>query len=177
MKPSHILSIGVVIIAGGILYFVFLNNFSADQPISPTIDGEQSRTMEQTNINGEQSRTITIEDILVGQGAEAKTGNTVSVQYRGTLLNGTQFDSSYDRGEPFSFTIGQGQVIQGWEQGIPGMKKGSDRHGTQYVGVHDGVINRVDRLKHHQPYNDDQKRKHLKYYTARRVSMQNKTPS
>ena len=70
---------------------------------------------------------ITIEDILVGQGTEAKTGNTVSVQYRGTLLNGIQFDSSYDRGEPFSFTIGQGQVIQGWEQGIPGMKKGGKR--------------------------------------------------
>ncbi len=91
--------------------------------------------MEQTN--------ITIEDILIGQGTEAKTGNTVSVQYRGTLLNGIQFDSSYDRGEPFSFTIGQGQVIQGWEQGIPGMKVGGKRkliipsafaYGDQAVG-------------------------------------------
>jgi len=111
MRPSHLLSIGVVMIAGGILYFVFSNNFSEDQLIPPT--------MEQTN--------ITIEDILVGQGTEAKIGNTVSVQYRGTLLNGIQFDSSYDRGEPFSFTIGQGQVIQGWEQGIPGMKVGGKR--------------------------------------------------
>ncbi|MBI2452883.1 MAG: FKBP-type peptidyl-prolyl cis-trans isomerase [Parcubacteria group bacterium] len=123
MKPSHLLSIGVVIIAGGIVYFVFSNNFSPGRQdlLALQTQGNQSisPTMEQTN--------ITIEDILVGQGAEAKTGNTVSVQYRGTLLNGIQFDSSYDRGEPFSFTIGQGQVIRGWEQGIPGMKVGGKR--------------------------------------------------
>lgn len=123
MKPSHILSIGVVIIAGGILYFVFLNNFSAGRQDLLAIQTQKdqliSPTMEQAN--------ITIEDILIGQGTEAKMGSTVSVQYRGTLLNGTQFDSSYDRGEPFSFTIGQGQVIQGWEQGIPGMKVGGKR--------------------------------------------------
>lgn len=70
---------------------------------------------------------LTIEDTLEGTGEEAKTGDTVKVNYKGTLEDGTQFDSSYDRGEPFEFTIGEGNVIQGWEQGIPGMKVGGKR--------------------------------------------------
>ena len=73
------------------------------------------------------SDQLQIQDITLGTGAEAKVGNTVSVHYSGTLLNGTKFDSSYDRNEPFSFTIGQGQVIKGWEQGISGMKVGGKR--------------------------------------------------
>jgi len=70
---------------------------------------------------------LQIQDLKIGTGAEAKSGNTVSVHYLGTLLNGTKFDSSYDRSEPFSFTLGQGRVIAGWEQGIPGMKVGGKR--------------------------------------------------
>ena len=57
----------------------------------------------------------------------AKEGDTVEVHYVGTLEDGTQFDSSRDRGDTFSFTIGEGYVIQGWEQGIPGMKVGGLR--------------------------------------------------
>ncbi|MDO8655575.1 MAG: FKBP-type peptidyl-prolyl cis-trans isomerase [bacterium] len=75
----------------------------------------------------EQPNGLKVEDIVVGTGAEAATGSTVSVHYTGTLLNGTKFDSSLDRGQPFSFTIGAGSVIQGWEQGIPGMKVGGKR--------------------------------------------------
>ena len=71
---------------------------------------------------------LEIEDTKVGTGREAKTGDTVHVQYTGTLMNGTKFDSSYDHGgEPFKFTIGQGQVIKGWDQGVPGMKVGGKR--------------------------------------------------
>lgn len=68
-----------------------------------------------------------IEDLTVGTGEEAKEGDTVEVHYVGTLEDGTQFDSSRDRDETFSFTIGEGYVIQGWEQGIPGMKVGGLR--------------------------------------------------
>ena len=68
-----------------------------------------------------------IEDLTVGTGEEAKEGDTVEVHYVGTLEDGTQFDSSRDRGDTFSFTIGEGYVIQGWEQGIPGMKVGGLR--------------------------------------------------
>lgn len=70
---------------------------------------------------------LVIEDLKVGGGAEAKTGDTVSVHYTGALADGTKFDSSLDRGAPFSFTIGLGYVIQGWDQGIPGMKVGGQR--------------------------------------------------
>lgn len=75
----------------------------------------------------EQVDELTIEDTLVGDGAEAKIGDIVSVHYTGTLLDGTKFDSSVDRGQPFSFTVGEGRVIQGWEQGVPGMKIGGKR--------------------------------------------------
>jgi FKBP-type peptidyl-prolyl cis-trans isomerase len=70
------------------------------------------------------------EDLVVGKGAEAKTGSTVKVHYDGTLKNGTKFDSSHDRGEPFEFTIGKGGVIMGWDKGVPGMKVGGKRRLT-----------------------------------------------
>jgi FKBP-type peptidyl-prolyl cis-trans isomerase len=66
-------------------------------------------------------------DVVVGTGAEATPGKTVSVHYTGTLTNGTKFDSSRDRGTPFDFVLGQGRVIQGWEQGVAGMKVGGQR--------------------------------------------------
>lgn len=65
-------------------------------------------------------------DEKVGDGPEAKTGDKVKVHYTGTLMNGKQFDSSRGK-EPFSFTIGQGQVIKGWDEGVPGMKVGGKR--------------------------------------------------
>jgi FKBP-type peptidyl-prolyl cis-trans isomerase len=66
-------------------------------------------------------------DLVVGKGAEAKTGDNVSVHYTGTLENGEKFDSSKDHGQPFQFKLGAGRVIQGWDQGVPGMKVGGKR--------------------------------------------------
>ena len=67
-------------------------------------------------------------DLKTGTGAEAAQGDKVSVQYVGVLYdNGTQFDSSFDRGQPFSFQLGGGQVIPGWDQGVAGMKVGGRR--------------------------------------------------
>ncbi len=71
--------------------------------------------------------TTQIDDIQVGTGAEAEAGNTVSVHYTGTLTDGTQFDSSRTRGQPFSFKLGVGQVIRGWDIGVAGMKVGGKR--------------------------------------------------
>jgi len=70
---------------------------------------------------------VQIEDIKVGEGAEAKNSSSVTVNYTGTLTDGTKFDSSLDRNQPFTFVLGDGEVIQGWEQGVLGMKVGGKR--------------------------------------------------
>lgn len=62
-----------------------------------------------------------------GTGAKAQAGQSVSVHYTGWLTDGTKFDSSRDRGEPFELTLGQGQVIQGWDEGVAGMQIGEKR--------------------------------------------------
>lgn len=67
------------------------------------------------------------EDIKIGEGKEAQAGKKLTVNYVGTLLDGTKFDSSYDRGQPFTFTLGAGRVIEGWEKGLLGMKVGGKR--------------------------------------------------
>lgn len=67
------------------------------------------------------------EDLLVGDGAQAQPGDTVSVHYTGWLQDGAKFDSSLDRGQPFTFTLGSGQVIQGWDEGVAGMRTGGKR--------------------------------------------------
>ena len=97
--------------------------------------------MDQDEDKGE----LIIEDLVVGQGVEAKEGNVITVNYTGWLENGTQFDSSLspDR-DPLVFTLGAGKVIQGWDQGILGMKVGGKRrltipphlgYGNQAVGA------------------------------------------
>ncbi|MDO8341074.1 peptidylprolyl isomerase [Candidatus Woesebacteria bacterium RIFOXYC1_FULL_31_51] len=89
---------------------------------------------------------LKIEDLVVGTGVEAVSGKSVTVHYTGTLTDGTKFDSSKDRGEPFTFNLGAGEVIKGWDQGVVGMKVGGKRkltipselgYGTQGAG---GVI-------------------------------------
>ncbi len=70
---------------------------------------------------------LQIEELQVGTGAEAKSGQSVSVHYTGTLTNGSKFDSSRDRNEPFDFQLGAGMVIKGWDQGVAGMKVGGRR--------------------------------------------------
>lgn len=92
--------------------------------------------IEQANINNplestESAQTsmneLKIEDIKVGTGTEAVAGKTITVHYTGTLTDGTKFDSSVDRGEPFSFNLGAGEVIEGWDKGVAGMKIGGKR--------------------------------------------------
>jgi peptidylprolyl isomerase len=72
-------------------------------------------------------KSMIIDDIKVGEGEAVVAGDTVSVHYVGTLQDGTEFDNSKKRGEPFQFTVGAGQVIKGWEEGLVGMKVGGQR--------------------------------------------------
>jgi FKBP-type peptidyl-prolyl cis-trans isomerase len=68
-----------------------------------------------------------IEELQIGTGPAAKAGDRVEVHYTGTLTNGSKFDSSRDRGRPFSFALGAGQVIKGWDVGVEGMQVGGRR--------------------------------------------------
>jgi peptidylprolyl isomerase len=77
---------------------------------------------------GEAPAELVIEDVEIGDGAEATAGSTCSMHYVGvSWATGQQFDASWDRGDTFSFRLGQGQVIQGWDQGVAGMKVGGRR--------------------------------------------------
>lgn len=73
------------------------------------------------------SSELIIEDIVVGEGAEAVAGQHVSVHYTGWLTDGRKFDSSKDRNDPFDFPLGAGHVIRGWDEGVQGMKVGGTR--------------------------------------------------
>lgn len=70
---------------------------------------------------------LVIEEVQVGEGVEAVAGNMVSVHYSGFLTDGSKFDSSVDRNEPFDFPLGRGHVIRGWDEGVAGMKVGGKR--------------------------------------------------
>lgn len=73
------------------------------------------------------SAELIIEDLTVGEGAEAQAGQYALVHYTGWLTDGTKFDSSKDRDEPFEFPLGRGRVIKGWDEGVQGMKVGGTR--------------------------------------------------
>ena len=87
-------------------------------------------TSSPTKVNGQPTTTssgLQYWDIAVGTGTTAAPGSTVKVHYTGWLTTGQKFDSSRDRGEPFSFPLGAGQVIKGWDEGVAGMKVGGQR--------------------------------------------------
>lgn len=115
-----VLSIGI---------FVFLNKEGGSLPTD--VNGTNiDLNLEESNTNMdnvEDFEELTITTLQEGSGEEAIIGNTVSVHYAGTLSDGTEFDSSYNRGTPFEFTLGDGMVITGWEEGVKGMKVGEIR--------------------------------------------------
>ncbi|MCJ1883990.1 FKBP-type peptidyl-prolyl cis-trans isomerase [Pseudomonas sp. LA21] len=91
------------------------------------------------------SSELQIEDIVVGDGKAVVKGALITTQYKGTLEDGTVFDSSYDKGRPFQCVIGTGRVIKGWDIGLMGMKVGGKRklfvpahlaYGERQVGAH-----------------------------------------
>jgi peptidylprolyl isomerase len=89
-------------------------------------DQSQNPTGGDTSVNP-QGANLEMKDEVVGTGDQAVAGKKVTVHYTGTLVDGTKFDSSVDRNQPFSFTLGTGEVIAGWDQGVAGMKVGGKR--------------------------------------------------
>lgn len=119
--PIIISVVSVLILAGGVYYLIGNKN-------TTPVDNEINLVEEQEEMNTVQDfDEFTFNTITPGTGAEAVLGNKVSVHYEGTLIDGTKFDSSYDRGTPFEFILGGGEVIQGWEEGVLGMKVGEVR--------------------------------------------------
>src|SRR5438105_2806288 len=104
---------------------------STHQPVAAATAGGSAPVMQDdVEVSGVPQATGTglqVVEILAGTGPEARSGQEVSVHYTGWLTNGTKFDSSRDRGEPFSFGLGRGQVIRGWDEGVAGMKVGGRR--------------------------------------------------
>lgn len=123
-KPTTQQIVIIVIIALAVVLFVFGQRWLV--LLSP--QGQDSYLPGKNDMN---SRTLPsglgVEDVVVGAGAEATAGSILSVHYVGTLVDGTKFDSSRDRGTPFQFMLGVGQVIQGWDEGVLGMKVGGIR--------------------------------------------------
>lgn len=79
---------------------------------------------------GPNGGELVVEDIVVGSGATAVAGDVITVHYLGTFTSGQKFESSYDSGRPYTFRLGAGSVIPGWDQGIVGMKVGGKRRLT-----------------------------------------------
>jgi FKBP-type peptidyl-prolyl cis-trans isomerase len=132
-------SVAVMAVA---LYFVRLESLSivpAAQPAAVSesglrvVDGTQGTNTEEMRqaLEGAVERgriaELVVTDVRYGTGDEVKKGDTVVVNYVGTLENGQEFDNSYKRGQPFSFKVGAGNVIAGWEEGLIGMKQGGQR--------------------------------------------------
>lgn len=109
-----------------ILIIFFAGAWYATNRVPPYAEPETNTNMEPAQ-NQAQATELKITDTVIGTGTEAVAGKKITVHYTGTLLDGTKFDSSVDRGDPFVFTLGAGQVIQGWDQGFAGMKVGGKR--------------------------------------------------
>ncbi len=126
MKIIFGLILAVLVGVAGYVGYLGFTETPASLPFMGSGDTNATTTItETTTIMNESSLKIT--DTVIGTGTEAVAGKKISVHYVGTLVDGKQFDSSRDRGTPFSFTLGVGQVIKGWDQGFAGMKVGGKR--------------------------------------------------
>lgn len=158
--PLIIVLVVIAVGVGGIFYLSNSNpptqsSLDTNQVVLPTVAptsaiiSPQPAEANDATVGANMDNYVTTADGLKyldevqGAGQEVKTGDTVTVNYVGTLVNGVKFDSSYDRNTPFTTQIGVGQVIRGWDEGIVGMRVGGKRklivpadlgYGAQAVG-------------------------------------------
>lgn len=115
-----IIAVLIILVLASVGAFVWFNrpaDSGVDSPVGP-VEGIDVITTDSG---------LQYQDLVVGDGAQAGSGNRVQVHYTGWLVDGTKFDSSIDAGSPFTFTIGAGRVIRGWEEGVAGMRVGGTR--------------------------------------------------
>ncbi len=131
LEKKEWIAVTVSIIVIAILFFghsiwnMIIGPQTPQQPLNATGTTTMSDTTAPKNIS--TIKGLEIYDMQVGTGTAATVGKKVTAHYIGTLVDGTKFDSSLDRNRPFTFTLGGGQVIKGWDQGIAGMKIGGIR--------------------------------------------------
>lgn len=125
-KPIIIGLILVIVIVCG-MYFLFRQN---PPKVTAPVTENQNTQNTNTSLQSYDIQGMKVEILKEGTGEPAKVGDRVLVHYTGTLQDGTKFDSSLDRGEPFPMTLGENKVIKGWELGVLGMKAGEKRRLT-----------------------------------------------
>jgi peptidylprolyl isomerase len=122
----------VVVVAVVIVGYFFVTNFMMGSAVGGVV-GSQEASVSQTGTQSAVAQEVVLpsgvvyRDEVVGSGAEAKAGSSVTVNYVGALTSGQVFDASSAHGGPFTFTIGAGQVIKGWDEAVAGMKVGGKR--------------------------------------------------
>lgn len=133
LKNYKLIGVGIIILIMALAVYLFQTE--SNLAFVNQVDQEQNQQAAGVVIAGEQKavevkkelNTFMIDDVKIGGGEAVKSGDTVAVHYVGKLQDGTEFDNSKKRGEPITFTVGAGQVIAGWEEGLIGMKKGGER--------------------------------------------------
>lgn len=125
-KEESIAVVVALVLVAGFIAFGVLGFFGSSSSSNLSLNN-LNMDISNNGTTTAQKPQLLVDDTTVGTGTEAVAGKHVTVNYRGTLLDGSVFDSSYERGTPFDFDLGAGQVIQGWEQGIVGMKVGGKR--------------------------------------------------
>jgi len=123
MSKNKIITASLIVIFVLAFYFLTKKPSSMENKVSNST--QTSKTM--TTLPPSKVTELKIEDIKVGTGSAVKSGDIVSMNYLGTLEDGSKFDSSYDRNQPFETQIGVGQVIEGWDKGVVGMQVGGKR--------------------------------------------------
>lgn len=137
-RPLIVFVIICVLVAGAILVYAKNNTSVSESEVArqelSQLESQnsvsQAPNQTQNTMQNQTTQNITelkIEDVKVGSGSGVKNGDQVEVNYLGTLLDGTKFDSSYDRNQTFSFRVGAGEVIAGWDKGLIDMKTGGKR--------------------------------------------------
>lgn len=124
----NVAAFAAVLLAGALALAGCASSHDAAAPAKPSAPkaAAPAASTQETHVHKLASGLV-YEDLVVGDGKMADPGLTVSVHYTGWLTDGTKFDSSLDRGQPFQFTLGTGQVIPGWDEGVKGMRIGGKR--------------------------------------------------